>query len=87
METSIVPGIYDPRVHDRKVSVFTEDAYEMCCRMAREEGILVGYSCGAAVHGVFEVANGLKEGVWSRPSRFRGTISAHPILGRSLGQF
>jgi cysteine synthase B len=40
METSIVPGIYDPRVHDRKVSVFTEDAYEMCCRMAREEGIL-----------------------------------------------
>ena len=63
METSIVPGIYNPQVHDRKISVFTEDAYEMCCRMAREEGILVGYSCGAAVHGVFEVANGLKEGV------------------------
>jgi cysteine synthase B len=63
METSIVPGIYDSRVHHRKIAVFTEDAYEMCCRMAREEGILVGYSCGAAVHGVFEVANGLKEGV------------------------
>ncbi len=63
METSIVPGIYDPRVHDQKVSVFTEDAYEMCCRMAREEGILVGYSCGAALQGVFEVVMGLKEGV------------------------
>lgn len=63
METSIVPGIYDPKVHDRKVSVFTEDAYEMCCRMAREEGILVGYSCGAAMQGAFEVASGLKAGV------------------------
>jgi cysteine synthase B len=63
METSIVPGIYDPRVHDRKVSVYTEDAYEMCCRMAREEGVLVGYSCGAALQGVFEVAMGLEEGV------------------------
>jgi cysteine synthase B len=63
MDTSIVPGIYDPAVHDRKVSVFTEDAYEMCCRMAREEGILVGYSCGAAMQGAFEVASGLKEGL------------------------
>jgi cysteine synthase B len=63
METSIVPGIYDPAVHDRKVSVFTEDAYEMCCRMAREEGILVGYSCGAAMQGTFEIASGLSSGV------------------------
>lgn len=63
METSLVPGIYDPAVHDRKVSVFTEDAYEMCCRMAREEGILVGYSCGAAMQGAFEVASGLDRGV------------------------
>src|SRR6185436_20309913 len=46
MESSIVPGIYDPKVHDHKVSVFTEDAYEMVCRLAREEGVLVGYSSG-----------------------------------------
>lgn len=63
METSIVPGIFDPSVYDRKVSVFTEDAYEMCCRMAREEGVLVGYSGGAAVQGVFEVAQGMTDGV------------------------
>lgn len=63
METSIVPGIYEPSVHDRKVSVFTEDAYEMCCRMAREEGILVGFSSGAALQGAFDVATGLSEGV------------------------
>jgi cysteine synthase B len=63
MESSIVPGIYDASVHDRKVSVFTEDAYEMACRLAREEGMLVGHSAGGALQGAFEVAMGLKEGV------------------------
>lgn len=63
MESSIVPGIYDPKVHDRKVSVYTEDSYEMVCRVAREEGLLLGYSGGAALQGAFEVAQGLKEGV------------------------
>jgi cysteine synthase B len=63
MESSIVPGIYDPRVHDRKISVYTEDAYEMVCRVAREEGLLMGYSGGAAIQGAFEVAQKIKEGV------------------------
>jgi len=63
MESSIVPGIYDPSVYDRKISVYTEDAYEMVCRVAREEGLLVGYSSGAALQGAFEVAQDLKEGV------------------------
>jgi cysteine synthase len=63
MESSIVPGIYDAAVHDRKVSVFTEDAYELACRLAREEGMLAGYSAGAALQGAFEVAMGLKEGL------------------------
>ena len=63
MESSIVPGIYDAKVHDRKVSVYTEDAYEMVCRVAREEGLLLGYSGGAALQGAFEIAQGLKEGV------------------------
>ena len=47
-----------PTVHDRKVSVHTEDAYEMCCRLAREEGVLVGFSSGAALQGAFETALG-----------------------------
>jgi cysteine synthase B len=63
MESSIVPGIYDPVVHQRKVSVYTEDAYEMVCRVAREEGLLIGYSGGAALQGAFEVAQRIKEGV------------------------
>lgn len=63
MDSSIVPGIYDPGVHQRKVPIFTEDAYEMMVRIAREEGLLIGYSCGAALQGAFEVAMGLEEGV------------------------
>lgn len=63
MESSIVPGIYDPKVYDRKISVFTEDAYEMTCRLARQEGILVGYSSGAALQACYQVANELKQGM------------------------
>lgn len=64
MESSIIPGIYDPNVHkDGKISVFTEDAYEMTCRLARQEGILVGYSSGAALQGCYQLANELKEGL------------------------
>lgn len=56
MASSIVPGIFDPSVYNRKIGVHTEDAYEMCCRLAREEGVLVGFSSGAALQGAFEVA-------------------------------
>lgn len=63
MESSIVPAIYDSAVHDRKIRVHTEDAYEMCCRLAREEGVLVGFSSGAALQGAFEVALGKKNAV------------------------
>lgn len=61
MASSIVPAIYEPGFADRKVSVFTEDAYEMCCRLAREEGILAGFSSGAVLHAAFEVAADLEE--------------------------
>ncbi len=63
MESSIVPGIYDPTVYDRKISVFTEDAYEMTCRLARQEGVLVGYSSGAALQACYQIANEIKEGM------------------------
>src|SRR5215471_18925044 len=46
--SSIVPGIYDPTVHDEKVSVTTEAGYTMARRLAREEGMLVGESAGVA---------------------------------------
>lgn len=62
MDSSIVPGIYDKKFADRKVSVYTEDAYEMCCRLAREEGILAGYSSGAALQGALEVGLSVEDG-------------------------
>ncbi len=63
MASAIVPGIYDPAVHDRKISVRTEAAYEMARRLAREEGLLVGQSSGAAVVAALEVARDLRQGV------------------------
>jgi cysteine synthase B len=61
--SSIVPGIYDPSVHDRKVPVSTEAGYRMARRLAREEGLLVGESTGAAVEAALHVARDLREGV------------------------
>ena len=56
-------GIYDPKVHDEKIAIYTEDAYEMTCRLARQEGILAGYSSGAALQASYQVANQIKEGL------------------------
>jgi cysteine synthase B len=61
--SSIVPGIYDPSVHDEKLSVTTEAGYAMARRLAREEGMLVGESTGAAVEAALRLAAGLRGGV------------------------
>ena len=62
MATSIVPGIYHEAELDRKIGVSTEDAYNMVYRLGREEGLLVGQSCGAAQLAALEVARTLREG-------------------------
>jgi S-sulfo-L-cysteine synthase (O-acetyl-L-serine-dependent) len=56
MATAIVPKIYDPQLADENLTVRTEDAYEMVKRLAREEGLLVSPSSGAALAGCFAVA-------------------------------
>ena len=56
METSIVPRIYDASLADANLEVSTEAAHEMCKRLAREEGLLVGVSAAAAVVGSMKVA-------------------------------
>jgi proteasome lid subunit RPN8/RPN11 len=63
MPTSIVPAIYDPSVHQGTVRVKTESAYAMARQLARQEGLLVGQSSGAAVLAALAVARGLDEGV------------------------
>ncbi len=56
MATSIVPEIYDPTLADMNLEVSTEDAHAMVRRLAREEGLLVGISAGAAVVGAIQIA-------------------------------
>ncbi|MBM3458789.1 MAG: cysteine synthase family protein, partial [Armatimonadetes bacterium] len=49
MATAIVPPIYDPELADEDRGITTEAAHEMVRRLAREEGLLVGVSSGAAL--------------------------------------
>jgi len=56
MPTSIVPRIYDPGFADCNLGIGTEEAYAMMKRMAREEGLLVGISAGAAMAGCLRIA-------------------------------
>jgi S-sulfo-L-cysteine synthase (O-acetyl-L-serine-dependent) len=63
MASAIVPEIYDPTIADRNLGAPTEEAYEMVKRLAREEGILVGISAGAAVATSLRIARELESGV------------------------
>ena len=63
MPTAIVPRIYDPKLADYDFGVSTEEAYAMTRRLARDEGLLVGVSAGAAVAAALRVARELREGV------------------------
>ena len=63
MASSMVPGIYFEDRLDGKIGVETEAAYAMTRRLAREEGILVGQSSGAAAVAALQLARTLSEGV------------------------
>lgn len=56
LETSIVPPIYDPTVPTAHERVDTEAAERMVFRVAREFGLLLGWSGGAALVGACRVA-------------------------------
>jgi cysteine synthase B len=63
MPTAIKPGIYDESLADVNLEVRTEDAHEMVKRLAREEGLFVGISSGAAAVAALQVASQLDEGI------------------------
>ena len=63
MQTSILPGIYDPSTPDRTITVSAEQARAMVRRLGREQGYFVGVSAGAAAAASLQVAQELKQGV------------------------
>ena len=63
MPTAIKPGIYDPGFADDNLGIVTEDAHEMVLRLAREEGLFVGISSGAAAVAALKVASQLEKGI------------------------
>jgi cysteine synthase B len=63
MPSAIKPGIYDESVAGSRLEVQTEAAYEMVKKLAREEGLFVGISSGAAAVAALRVASELEEGV------------------------
>ena len=75
-----VPGILDTGIYDDIITVYEEDALEMCRRLAKSEGLFVGISAGAAVWASTQVADGKGRGthlltvIPDRGDRYTSTI-------------
>ena len=63
MKESYPPGIFKPDEPDAIVNVDDDSAYEMARRLAREEGIFVGMSAGAAMKVALDEAQALGRGI------------------------
>ena len=62
-ETAMIPAIYDATLADAQIKISTEEAHAMVKRLAREEGLFVGTSAGAAAAAAIRVAETLHEGI------------------------
>ena len=62
MEEAIVPSIYDPSKIDETIMVESKIAFEMARKIAKEEGIFVGMSSGAALYAAVEIAKKVTSG-------------------------
>ena len=56
MASSIVPRIYREEELDRKLSIETDEGWDMAERLIRDEGLLAGHSAGAAAAGAVQIA-------------------------------
>ncbi|MFZ5809575.1 MAG: PLP-dependent cysteine synthase family protein [Chloroflexota bacterium] len=63
LPTAIRPQIFDEALVDQTLEIETEKAHEMVRRLAREEGLFVGISSGAAAAAALRLAETLEQGV------------------------
>lgn len=63
MKEAYKPSIYDRKFLDEKVPVKDEVGFEMARKLAKEEGIFVGMSSGAALHVALEKIKKLDKGL------------------------
>lgn len=62
MKESYQPEIFEKKRLDQKINIDDDRAFEMTRRLAREEGLLVGMSSGAAMAAARDVAETMDEG-------------------------
>ena len=48
---NFIPGVLDQKIYDRVIPVTEEQAYAAARELGKKEGVLVGISSGAALHG------------------------------------
>ncbi len=63
MASALQPGIYDARLPDRHMSIDVEAALRHTHRAAREEGVFVGLSAGAAIAAARQLAQEIQSGI------------------------
>jgi len=63
LKESYVPGIFDKSNTDEIVHVEDEEAFETARKLARQEGLLLGMSSGAAVAAALRLARELESGL------------------------
>jgi cysteinyl-tRNA synthetase len=63
MKESYKPGIFDKNRLDEIVNIHDKEAFDMTRRLAREEGLFVGMSSGAAMVAAVEVARKMEKGI------------------------
>jgi cysteine synthase B len=62
LDEAIVPAIYDAKKIDRHIMIESEDAFDCARRIAKEEGIFVGMSSGAALWAARKLAEEIDGG-------------------------
>jgi cysteinyl-tRNA synthetase len=63
MKEAYKPGIYDKKLLDEKINIKDEYAYETARKLAKQEGIFVGMSSGAAMFVALQKVKELKNGL------------------------